>query len=331
MIIDWLAQNVDSDIRYTNSPDEIHICCPVCGETRYRMYINVREGLVYCHNCQFKGNFAKLIQYINGGKYSSAVEQFKQLYGVASVPIQISESISERLLAGLYQVMPNKRAIPLPDEYQRIFETKNLVANRAIKYLANRGITRGQMLRYNLGICATGEYRNRIIIPITQEGKLKFWVARAIGSKMYLKEKSPSNQSYQFSKSEVIFNLDYAARKFNSVVISEGIYDALSWGGIGVSLLGKVLYDSQLQLILDYKPFLTQGVYIALDADARDSAIKIAERLKSFFPVKIVDIPEEFDDPNRYFVTHSRLKLWKLLENAREYTELSAVWLKLRQ
>ena len=329
MIEDWIEQNIDSRIKYTNNPNEIHICCPVCGDTRYRLYINLNSGVIYCHNCQFKGSIARLIQYIEGGSYKDAKELLKDINKYISLPIDIESPVMEKLVLSLYNIAIDKRPIPLPEEYQKILNTSNLMAKKAIKYLEKRGITKSQMELHNMGFCSIGEYRNRVIIPITQEGQVKFWVARSINPNDKLKEKSPSNKEYQYSKSEVIFNLDQAVKKFNSIVISEGIFDALSWGDIGVSLLGKVLYNAQLQLILNYKDKLTEGVYIALDADAVDSAIKIAEQLKNFFEVKLIDIPKEFDDPNKYLVTHSRSDMWKLIENARVYGELSPIYRKL--
>ena len=175
----------------------------------------------------------------------------------------------------------------------------------------------------------SGAYKNRVIIPITEDDHLRFWIARAISSDVKMKEKSPSDEDWNISKSEVIFNIDKAAKKFHSCVISEGIYDALSWGDIGISLLGKTLYQEQLNILLDYRELLTEGVYIATDWDAKDSATQMAEKLSEFFQVKMINIPEEFDDPNRYLQTHNHSAMWKLIEEAEPYTEFSGLRRKL--
>ena len=328
MVENWIESKLDSQIKYTNTAGEIHICCPICKENRYRLYINTNSGLMYCHNCQFKGSIIKLIQYVERVDKFTAENLFKEISDEEFIPYNVEESVLEKLLYSLYKVFPPKRAVPLPEEFQKFsknFSAKNMITKKAINYLLQRGITKQQIIKCGMGICIEGEYKNRIIIPITLEGDLKFWVARAISFKEKLKEKSPSAQDYQYSKSEVIFNLDTAAKKYNSIVISEGIFDALSWGDIGVSLLGKSLYDTQFNLLLEYKNLLTQGIYIALDADAYDSATIIAEKLKPFFKVKIIDIPEDYDDPNKYLRTHSKKAMWNLIANAKEYTELSIV------
>ena len=329
MIEDWTRQRVDSSIRYTGAGNEIHICCPVCGEIRYRLYISLTTGQVYCHNCQFKGTVVNLIQYIEGISYHSAWERFNEIKGNIVLPESIKNDLEHRFFAKNIPEI-HKRSVPLPEEFQLLSESNNFVAQRAKKYLYRRGITEQQIKKYHMGICATGQYANRIIIPIYQQKELKFWVARAMSSEAKLKERSPSNLFYQYGKSEVIFNLDNAVNTYHSAVISEGIFDALSWGNIGISLLGKILYDVQLNLLLEYKNQLTEGLYIALDADAEKDAMSMAGVLSEFFSVKMIHIPSEFDDPNNYLITHSKQDMWGLIANASEFGEFTALRSRLQ-
>lgn len=329
MIEDWLELNIDSTIKHTGNGKEVHFCCPICNETRHRMFVNLNSGQVYCHNCQFKGNIISLIQVVEGVSWSKANKVFSEIKGNLVLPENVALDLEDKLLIGDLRKDLDKRAIPLPEEYRLInLEKPNLLMRRAIRYLHSRKITDKQILSYNMGVCASGDYENRIIIPITEDDTLRFWVARAIGASK-LKEKSPSNEDYQISKSEVVFNLDKAARKYNSCVISEGIYDALSWGDIGVSLLGKTLYDAQLRILLDYRELLTEGVYIAVDYDARDKATEMAENLIQYFQVFIINIPEEYDDPNKYLQKHNKKAMRKLILEAEKYTEFSGLRRKL--
>lgn len=330
MIEDWIEQYISDDIRHTGSGNEIHICCPVCGDSRYRLYISLVTGQVYCHNCQFKGTVVNLIQFIEGISYNAARERFNNIKGNIVLPDMLEKTVERRLISEKIIHNINKRPIPLPEEFQLIFNSNNLVAQRAKRYLMRRGITVKQIEEHNMGVCATGEYAHRIIIPIYQEGKLKFWIARAMSPESKLKERSPSNLFYQYSKSEVIFNLDKAAKNYQSAVISEGIFDALSWGGIGISLLGKSLYDAQFNLLLSYRNQLSDGLYVALDADAERDAMVIARVLSSFFPVKIIRIPPEFDDPNQYLLTHSKRDMWNLITCAADYGEFTSLRSKLQ-
>lgn len=326
MIEDWIADNIDSDIKYTGNGKEVHVNCPICGDSRYRLYINLNNGLVHCHNCKFSGNVINLIQQVEGISYTKAMTLFSSIKGNLSMPDKVDESIEHKLfMSGALRKGLTKRAIPLPEEYKKLSGSNNIVAVRARKYLKKRMVTNKMIKQYDIGFCTSGEYANRIIIPIKEAGELKFWVARAIGNTTRLKEKSPSNEDYQISKSEVIFNIDKAARQYHSAVISEGIFDALAWGGIGVSLLGKELYDEQMNILLDYRELLSDGLYIAIDWDARKQATEMAERLSNYFDVKIVNIPRKYDDPNKFRQTHSYKDMLKLLEEAESYGEFSSI------
>lgn len=320
VIEEYLEKKLGSKVKTTNTPSEIHICCPVCGETRYRMYINVDSRLVYCHNCQFSGTIIKLIQQIEGISYYDAISRYKD-FSVIKSPQQLHDYL---FIREIRTPAVAKRPIALPDEYQPLSSCENVTARKAIKYLHKRGITNRQIEQYKIGVCSLGEYRDRIILPIYYGNDLKFWVARAIGTAP-LKEKSPHTEEYQFSKSEVLFNVDLAVRKYHFIILSEGIFDALSWGEAGVALLGKSLYDAQLDTLLGYKNELTEGIYLALDADATESMIKIAKRLSAYFPVYLIRIPYEFDDPNNFLVKRGRGELLKLVDKAEIYGDTSSI------
>lgn len=331
-IIDWVESNIDSQIKHTGNGKEVHVNCPVCGETRHRLFINLENGRVYCQNCGFGKNtsIVGLIQYVEGVSYSKAFTVFKDIKGNLAIPESISKDTINDIFMGDLRQDLDKRAIPIPEEYVPLDpKHTNIVTKRAIKYLHSRKITDKQIVQHKFGFCMSGEYKNRVIIPITEDKELRFWVARAISSDAYMKEKSPSDSEWNISKSEVIFNIDKAAKEFHSCVICEGIFDALSYGPIGVSLLGKTLYQEQFNILLDYRELLTDGIYISLDYDAKNNAIKIAEQLSEYFNVYLINIPENLGDPNEALQKKGRKFLYQLMENAEEFHEFSGLKNKL--
>ena len=325
-IVSYLEEVVDDNLKYTQNNEEVHFNCVMgCGDTRHRMYVNLSTHTVYCHNCNYSASFIRFISDLENISYGKAVERYKEIKGSAYIPEDILSELHNTLFIGDVSKSIEKRAIPLPKEYVELnFKSKNPLMIRAINYLVKkRKMTIRQIKQHHFGICVGGEYDNRIIIPITEFGEIKFFVARAIGTKAKLKEKSPSNESYQISKSQVLFNIDHAAVLFNSCVLCEGIFDALSFGDIGVSMLGKRLSDEQLAILLDYKDFLTKGIYIALDWDARSNAIKLAKQLSEYFKVYLIFLPkgdlEKGYDPNDYYKEFGRKAMYELIDNAEEY------------
>jgi len=328
ILLDYLESVVDSQVKSTGNGGQLHCDCPFCDDHKKRFYVSTETHQVHCFNCDnpgSNGSFISFIMSIEGVSFEKAKLRYTDILGTAYIPEEIVRELKEHVFKPDISDIIGKRAIPLPDEYVPLsLDSKNLVNQRAIRYLMQRKVSCKQILDHKMGFCVDGEYRNRIIIPITENGKLKFWVARAIGNKVYgsLKEKSPSNEDYQISKSQVIFNIYTASTVFNSAVLSEGIFDSLAFGDIGVSLLGKRLYDDQLAILLEYKEYLTRGVYIALDYDARKNATDLAEELCHYMPVKIINIPEKYDDPNKFAQKLGKKELTLLMDEAVEYNDM---------
>lgn len=328
MISDWLESNIDDHIRYTGNGHEAHFNCIRCDDTRHRMYVSLSTGAVYCHNCGFSGSIVDLIHLIEGVDYNQAHRRATEINGRELTPVSVNDSI----MSSMGQVrLLEKRPISLPDEYTLIdTRTRNPRVRCAISYLRSRGVTRRQITEHRMGFCQSGRYNNRVIIPILDHDIPVFWVARAIDRGAYRKEISPSNEDYQISKSEVIFNLDSAVSRYRAVVISEGIFDALSWGEIGISLLGKHLYQAQLDSLLSYHRQI-ETVYVALDRDARDDEMTLASTLSSYFDdVRCVLIPDGMDDPNSCLCKRGRGYLMRLLDTAEPYSDLSSIHSLLR-
>ena len=160
--------------------------------------------------------------------------------------------------------------IELPQQFVSL-TNKNLPlsANRALRYLKERGITQQQIIRWKIGFCYDGEYGGRIIIPsFGTSGYPNYFIARSyVGHGM--KYKNP-----QASKN-VVFN-DLFTNWNDDLVIVEGVFDAINAGN-AVPILGSTLRtDSDLlrKIVRNDTP-----CYIALDPDAADKERRIIQTL----------------------------------------------------
>lgn len=322
-VTDYLDTVINDRIIYTQNNAEVHFNCPMCGEHRHRMYVNLSTHKTYCHNCGWSGTLLKLIQVLEGVSFEKARSIYKDVKGTMYIPDEVVDELYDTLLLTNVKPKISLRPIPLPEEYVKIDSSRKVpIMQQAIKALHKRAVSDNQIDRHKMGVCYTGNYANRIIIPIYEENQLRFWVARAISKNAYRKEMSPSNLDYQISKSQVIFNISDASKLYNAIVISEGIYDATAWGDIGVSLLGKQMSDEQLSIILSYKEYLTEGVYLCLDEDARANTVKVADELSMHLPVKLIQLPKGYDDPNFTRVNFGKKFMYNLIDKAVEYDNL---------
>jgi DNA primase len=295
MLIDILAQGLGEPV-YTNRESEYRFDCPHCGETKHRLYVSTSKGLYNCYNCgEFSGPIVGLIAYIQGISYKEAFELYKEYANVYTLSGDIREAILEKLKVFDIDKYMLKSPIPLPETFTLLDKSDSREAKRIRKVLHSRLVTDSQITRHKFGYCFDGEYSERAVLPIYEQKELQFWVARATTKTAYKKEMSPTNEEYQISKSEVIFNLDYAAKNFGAIVICEGIYDAVSYGDIGVATLGKILSEAQVEKILKYKNKLVNGVYMSYDEDAIKYNLRAAEELSKYLDVHMINVK---DDPN---------------------------------
>lgn len=293
-----LLENVLGEAVLTNRPDELRFYCNECNDHKPRLYVNTSKGVYNCYNCGAHGTIVGLVSKCYKVNFKVAFEMVKDNMGKDFLPESIKQDILDRLKVFDYDKYMLKSCIPLPEGFCPLANSTSVLGKRARKYLHSRLVTDAMINRHKFGYCIDGEYEDRAILTIYEQDALQFWVARTTfnpTTKRIKKEMSPANEEYQISKSEVIFNIDYAAKNFGAIVVSEGIFDAVSYGDAGVATLGKQMSEEQVEKILKYKKYLTDGVYMSYDEDAISFNIKAAETLNRYLPVKMIEVK---DDPN---------------------------------
>ena len=317
-----IIMNYIDDYKTASSSEEVRFNCPFCNDSRKRMYVNLETGKFYCHNCQSQGRNPKgLIAKLTGLSLLEVSDEFKD---ILSEDIGSKENLSERIYEKLEikeDFHITKIGISLPSGYKPMkLSTKLPKEKKAIRYLLGRGVTKKQIIENKMGLCKDPRYHNRVIIPITNiEGKVVFFVARDFVGKSALKEISPASEGRENTKSEILFNLK-GAIDTRTMIISEGIFDALSWGRSGVALIGKIASDSHLEQFYNCRDKIEE-VYVALDDDAYEFSVDLARKLKDM-GYKTVKIVKMVGDPNDN-LKHGKKHMRELILNAKEYTKLS--------
>lgn len=250
--------------------------CPFCNHRKPKLEINMatnEEGQNpwECWVCQTKGRTIR-----------SLLRQLK-------TPREQAQDILKYLPKGATIEYKQLSIIELPKEYQPLYSasTTSVVANIVKKYLYERGLTDNDFIKYGIGYCTSGDYGGRVIIPsYSSSGTLNFYVARTYDGN-YFKYKNP-----EASKDIIFFEnlINWNA----PIILCEGVFDAIAIRRNAIPILGKSISNTL------YKKIITSDVkdiYIALDTDARNRAIEIAERLYNQGKrVFLVDLPDK--DPS---------------------------------
>ena len=174
--------------------------------------------------------------------------------------------------------------VELPKEYQRLDEATNtsVVANLVKKYLYDRGLTDNDFIKYGIGYCTSGEYGGRVILPsYSGSNRLNYFVGRSFDGN-YFKYKNPES-SKDIIFYENLINWDCP------IILCEGVFDAIAIRRNAIPILGKSISNELWRKILTSK--LTD-IYIALDLDAQDAALKMAEKfIAAGFRVFLIELP----------------------------------------
>lgn len=161
-----------------------------------------------------------------------------------------------------------KKVVQLPDEFMPLWNgTDSIVKRHALSYLYKRGITDSDMLKYNIGYCDEGLYSNRIIIPsYDSDGQLNFFVGRDFyNSKMKYRNCSTTKNIIGF---ELFINWD------EPIILCEGVFDAMTFRRNAIPLFGKTVMSKLQKKIIESN---VKKIYLALDNDALEDAIKISD------------------------------------------------------
>ena len=234
--------------------------CPFCNHHKPKLEVNLtenREGKNpwHCWACDTRGTTI----YSLFKQLKADVSKFTELKSL----VKTSKSIKETQVVS---------SVSLPTEYISLnnADTSGIMARHALAYLKNRHVSKYDIIKYNIGYCKEGLYKNMIILPTyDKDGNINYYTARSFEKEPYIKYRNPS-ASRDIIPNEHLINWNVP------VIICEGLFDAMAIKRNAVPLLGKNIQSSLMKKIVTS---VVDKIYIALDRDAIKQALKFCERL----------------------------------------------------
>lgn len=243
---------------------EVSLFCPRCDtrdSSRPHLFFNVEEGIGHCFRCDFNPSLYNLIK----------------AFGDDRVNPQMSPQTTFRRVSLDY---PELAHIDLP-EYSRPIDDSER-ARPYLEYLLSRGFTRDDISSYNLYYCVTGRYKFRVIIPVTMFGDIVGFQGRSISATVEKKYDNPPGCDF----GSLLFNFD-TALSYETIILVEGVFDAIKTGRNSVATFGKKISENQLLLLTKH----WQSVVLLWDSDANLDQVRITEYLRRFVRVKLGQLP----------------------------------------
>jgi DNA primase len=234
--------------------------CPFCNHHKPKLEVNLtenREGKNpwHCWACDVRGTTI----YNLFKQLKTDISKFTELKSL----VKTSKSIKETQVVS---------SVVLPNEYIGLnnVDTSDIMARHALAYLKNRHISKYDIIKYNMGYCKEGLYKNMIIIPTYDaDGRLNYFTARSFEKEPYVKYRNPS-ASRDIVPNEHLINWNIP------IILCEGPFDAIAIKRNAIPLLGKNIQSSLMKKIVTS---VVDKIYIALDRDAIKQALKFCEKL----------------------------------------------------
>lgn len=242
---------------HRKSKGNVAFICPFCQHRKPKLEINLNSdspNFQYweCWVCGTKGRTIKsLLRHLKiSGEEARNILQYVPRTGLEDNKVEVAETVVE-----------------LPKEFKPLATAAkdSVYANRVRNYLYNRGLSDIDFLRYNIGYCMTGQYKDRVIIPsYNRSNSLNFFVARSLDPNAYAKYSQPSA-----SKDKIIF-WENLINWNEPLILCEGAFDALAIRRNCTCLLGKQISSALMKKIIENP---VPDIYLILDQDARKAAV----------------------------------------------------------
>lgn len=236
---------------------EILFYCPNCSHKKKKLSFNFKKDKFQCWVCEYAGksirNFVK--------KYGT----YEQLKAYSSVDNSVTLDSVYQKIFGQKEKISHVAICQLPSEYEFIYYAQGRFTRDALEYLTvTRGLTERDIYKWKIGICRTGEYANRIIIPsFNSAGNCNYFVARGVYEDTKYTYLYP-----KIEKSQIIFNeinIDWN----KPIFLTEGCFDAAKIGDNTIPLIGKTIpiddkfYSKLIEKLVLYRP----KIYLCFDTD----------------------------------------------------------------
>jgi DNA primase len=253
-IITFLSNKLGQYKAHSNN--EFYFACPFCHHPKTKFAINTVKDKWHCWHCGAKGkSIFNLVRVLNLSK--KEIDELRELLG-------------NNPKLRVFKENTDKVQLRLPYEYTPLWQESNSLEYRhAMSYLKKRNISNIDILRYKIGYCETGLYAHRIIIPsYDKNNSLNYFIGRSYFD---------SNMKYKNPMvSKNIICMEHQIDWNSSVVLCEGIFDAIAIRQNAIPLLGKHIPKKVEMALFENK---VKQVFILLDKDAESDAIAMESRL----------------------------------------------------
>ena len=246
-----------------HSGDEILFFCPKCKHHKKKLSVNLDKNKFKCWVCEFRGN--------NVRRLVRRFGSFREQQEWAKIDDTVEIASFDDVFSTEQEIdIKVEQVIDLPENFKTLCSRNLSLATKPIfRFLHERGVSKQDILKWKMGYCPSGDYKERVIIPsFNEDGNVNYLIARTYGSDWMKYKNPPASRDIVFNELYVDFDSD--------LVIVEGVFDAIVAGN-AVPILGSSLREDSklLKKVVEHDT----PVYIALDPDVEAKAMRLIKKM----------------------------------------------------
>jgi hypothetical protein len=297
--------------------NNISIQCPFCGQAddsqHMGLSLNVEKPFWACwRNKAHRGRNPSIL--LARLLHISRAQALNMIEGHNNNPDHFEQAVAN-LAPQEEEEKPGavEKEIKMPKEFRVFSDTLTWGPEiRFVSYLANPHPKRGfdeywykLVKKYDLRWAVTGEYTNRVIIPVYHEGKLATWTARAIGNAQIRYRTLERAQERRDIKECLLLPPDLLNVPRDLLIVSEGPFDAMKLQIFGehlsataTCLFGLTMSNAQMALLGKLRKRYRQ-VAVLLDLEEQVQGGTMRDAFHEIFGgnVKQAKLPPGVKDP----------------------------------
>jgi len=289
----------------------VNVTCPFCDDHSNHCGVNPATSIFSCWLCGAKGGFIDLLMKLTGQSFTVCKEMVEDSAVSFKVrPLDRITNIFQGEIAVESDEVEKEVHCVLPERFELI--TEDTWSPLLDTYQKRRNILRSTIIDSGCGICRSGRYMNRMVIPVVCGGKLVAYQAADMSGTSNLKyQSSPLSMG---NINDYLYGYDAIDRR---MIVVEGILDKWRVGIEAVAAFTSSISQKQIKLILAKG---LDELYFCFDPELRaiNKARKVAKEFEAYIPkVGVLRLPTKIqtstyhnEDPNDV----GREKIYQLIE-----------------
>lgn len=284
-----------------NAGDEMVCDCCFCGHDQ-TLWVNKETAQYTCYRCLEGGSAYDLIEEMLGVERGQARIVLGVERGEFVQPADDYAAIFQHLAKTLKppsEVQESNQVMPENTKFfgwgKPVYKVEEEMANFMLQAIYRRGFDYQQIVENRAGWAFGGRWNNRVILPVYFHGELVWWQAWDWTKTEQIKYNNPRNDEVKISRKALVYNIEKHAQA-ETLVVTEGVFNSWACDQIdvpGVATFGKGVTPVQLFQLVHHP---AKRIYIGLDPDARDKAVKLYSELRAFGKESLLcSMPEKKD------------------------------------